>query len=84
MKVFLFAAWPIEAILADLEERAHEAGLLDRIAERCVLITHDSDAPKSKRLCYIGVDNYEAPSLPVAMMSKSAREEQARQLTATR
>jgi len=34
--------------------------LLDGIAERCHLITHDSDAPKSKRLCYIGVENYEA------------------------
>ena len=29
--------------------------LLDGIGERCDLITHDSDAPKSKRLCYIGV-----------------------------
>ncbi len=35
-------------------------GLLDRVAERCILITHDSDAPRSKRLCYIGVDNYDA------------------------
>lgn len=34
--------------------------LLDGIGERCHLITHDSDAPKSKRLCYIGVENYEA------------------------
>lgn len=34
--------------------------LLDGIGERCDLITHDSDAPKSKRLCFIGVENYEA------------------------
>jgi ribose transport system substrate-binding protein len=34
--------------------------LLDRIADKAILITHDSDAPKSKRLCYVGVDNYEA------------------------
>jgi len=34
--------------------------LLNGIAERCNLITHDSDAPKSKRLCYIGVENYAA------------------------
>jgi ribose transport system substrate-binding protein len=34
--------------------------LLDEIASRTKLITHDSDAPKSKRLCYIGMDNYDA------------------------
>ncbi|MGD2019171.1 MAG: substrate-binding domain-containing protein, partial [Planctomycetota bacterium] len=33
---------------------------LDEIAGRVQLITHDSDAPKSKRRCFIGVDNYEA------------------------
>jgi len=38
-------------------------GLLDEIASRSVLITHDSDAPASKRLCYIGVDNYDAGRL---------------------
>lgn len=37
--------------------------LLDGIATRCALITHDSDAPKSQRLCYIGVDNYDAGRL---------------------
>lgn len=38
----------------------NQGELLDAIAARTHLITHDSDAPKSKRLCYIGVDNYEA------------------------
>ena len=33
---------------------------LDGLADRVQLITHDSDAPKSKRRCFIGVDNYEA------------------------
>lgn len=31
---------------------------LDEVAGRVKLITHDSDAPASKRLCFIGVDNY--------------------------
>ncbi len=31
---------------------------LDSIADRVHLITHDSDAPDSKRLMYIGMDNY--------------------------
>lgn len=34
--------------------------LLDRVAARCSLITFDSDAPNSKRLLYIGTNNYAA------------------------
>ncbi len=34
--------------------------VLDRIAAKTKLITFDSDAPKSKRLLYIGTDNYQA------------------------
>ena len=33
---------------------------LDRAMERTNVITHDSDAPKSKRLAYIGTNNYQA------------------------
>jgi ribose transport system substrate-binding protein len=38
----------------------NQGDLLDEIAANTKLITHDSDAPKSKRLCYVGMDNYEA------------------------
>jgi ribose transport system substrate-binding protein len=38
----------------------NQGDLMAEIASRTSLITHDSDAPKSKRLCYIGVDNYQA------------------------
>ena len=34
--------------------------MLDKVAEKTNLITFDSDAPKSKRLLYIGTNNYEA------------------------
>jgi ribose transport system substrate-binding protein len=34
--------------------------VLDRVAAKAKLITFDSDAPKSKRLLYIGTNNYEA------------------------
>lgn len=37
--------------------------LVDKVAARTLLITHDSDAPKSRRLCYVGMDNYEAGRL---------------------
>jgi ribose transport system substrate-binding protein len=38
----------------------NQGDLMEEIAGRTNLITHDSDSPKSKRLCYIGVDNYQA------------------------
>ena len=37
-----------------------QVGVLDRVAEKTNLITFDSDAAKSKRLLYIGTNNYEA------------------------
>jgi ribose transport system substrate-binding protein len=39
---------------------ANQQDVLDEIAAHTLLITHDSDAPQSKRLCYIGMDNYDA------------------------
>src|SRR5262249_18294851 len=42
---------------------------LNRVAERIPVITQDNDAPDSKRLCYIGTDNYEA-GLAVGKMVK--------------
>jgi len=39
---------------------ANQAGLLSEIARSAHLITHDSDAPESERLVYVGMDNYEA------------------------
>lgn len=34
--------------------------LLNEVGEATKYITHDSDAPDSNRLCYIGMDNYDA------------------------
>lgn len=38
----------------------NQTDILNLCAETTKLITHDSDAPKSKRLCYIGMSNYTA------------------------
>jgi len=38
----------------------NQGDLLDEISSHTNLITQDSDAPASKRLCYIGMDNYTA------------------------
>jgi ribose transport system substrate-binding protein len=44
------------SVIAPKDQRAY----LDEIASRVPLITQDNDAPDTKRLCYIGTDNYEA------------------------
>ena len=38
----------------------NQTGLIDSLAQYTNVITQDSDAPNSKRLAYIGVDNYDA------------------------
>ncbi|MCA8949475.1 MAG: substrate-binding domain-containing protein [Planctomycetes bacterium] len=45
--------------------------LLDEIAGRTLLVTHDSDAPASKRLAYIGVDNYDAGRMCGRMVAEA-------------
>jgi ribose transport system substrate-binding protein len=50
----------VQGIAVSPKDPDNMTGLLNSISERCLLITHDSDAPKSQRLCYIGVENYDA------------------------
>ncbi|MEW6743507.1 MAG: sugar-binding protein [Planctomycetota bacterium] len=39
---------------------ANQTDMLNQVAERLILICHDSDAPMSRRRAYIGTDNYSA------------------------
>jgi ribose transport system substrate-binding protein len=39
---------------------ADQTAILDKVASQAMLVTQDSDAPASKRLCYIGTDNQAA------------------------
>lgn len=41
----------------------NQGQFLREVAENTLLITHDSDAPDSNRICYVGMDNYEAGRL---------------------
>src|SRR5213076_1833747 len=41
-------------------DAANQVGFLDEVAAKTNIITHDSDAPASKRLCFVGMDNYKA------------------------
>src|SRR4029077_14354282 len=47
----------IDGIAVSAVDPENQTAALDRIAAQTLLITHDSDAPKSKRVCYIGTDN---------------------------
>ncbi|MFY9342934.1 MAG: sugar-binding protein [Planctomycetota bacterium] len=50
----------VQGIALSPKDPENMTALLDKVAARALLITHDSDAPKSKRLCYVGMDNYDA------------------------
>lgn len=42
---------------------ANQTPFLDQVAARIPVVTHDSDAPKSRRKCFVGIDNYAAGRL---------------------
>jgi ribose transport system substrate-binding protein len=50
----------VQGIALSPKDPENMTALLDKVASKAVLITHDSDAPKSKRLAYVGMDNYDA------------------------
>lgn len=50
----------VQGIALSPKDPENMTALLDKVASRALLITHDSDAPKSKRLAYVGMDNYDA------------------------
>jgi ribose transport system substrate-binding protein len=47
----------VDGIAVSPIDPGNQTEFLDKIASQTLLITHDSDAPKSKRVCYIGTDN---------------------------
>jgi len=47
----------IDGIAVSPIDPANQTDFLNKIASQTLLICHDSDAPKSKRVCYIGTDN---------------------------
>lgn len=50
----------IKAIAVSVIDPKNQTPYLDEIAAKVPLITQDNDAPDSKRLCYIGTNNYTA------------------------
>ncbi len=50
----------VDGIAVSPIDPANQTDLLNTAAKRAKVITHDSDAPNSDRLVYIGMDNYKA------------------------
>jgi len=50
----------IDGIAISPIDAKNQVALINEAAARCPVITHDSDAPDSKRLCFVGMDNYKA------------------------
>lgn len=61
----------IDGIAVSPIDPANQLDILNAAARRTKLITHDSDAPGSERLVYIGMDNYEAGRLCGALVREA-------------
>jgi ribose transport system substrate-binding protein len=50
----------VDGVAVSPKDPANQTELLNKVASQALLITQDSDAPNSKRVCYIGTDNVAA------------------------
>ncbi len=50
----------IDGIAVSPIDAKNQTDLINEACKRTKVITHDSDAPDSQRLCFIGMDNYKA------------------------
>ena len=50
----------VTGIAISLIDPVHQIDVLNRACERTHVICHDSDAPNSKRICYVGTNNVAA------------------------
>ena len=50
----------VDGIAVSPIDPKNQTDFLNKIASQTLLICHDSDAPDSKRVCYIGTDNFSA------------------------
>jgi ribose transport system substrate-binding protein len=64
-------AQDVKGIAISPKDPANQGDLLDEIAAKTNLITQDSDAPNSKRLCYVGTDNYDAGRMCGKLVKKA-------------
>lgn len=53
----------VDGIAISPIDPTNQSGLINEAARSSLVVTHDSDAPGTSRLCYIGMDNYRAGRL---------------------
>ncbi len=53
----------VDGIAISPIDPANQGDLINEAARNSLVVTHDSDAPGTSRLCYIGLDNYRAGRL---------------------
>ena len=61
----------VDGIAVSPVDPANQTELLNKVASQTLLVCHDSDAPKSKRACYVGTDNV-AAGVEAAKLIKEA------------
>ncbi len=64
----------IQAIAISPLDAENQKGLINHVASSIPLITHDSDAPDTDRLMYIGMDNYRAGRMCGTLVKKALPE----------
>ena len=50
----------VDGIAVSPVDPANQTDILNELGDNCFYITHDSDAPETNRLLYIGMSNYDA------------------------
>lgn len=61
----------VDGIAISPVDAQNQAGLIDEACALTHVITHDSDAPLSQRLCYVGMDNYTAGRMCGALVREA-------------
>lgn len=61
----------VKGIAISPKDPSNQTAYLDTVAAKTNLITSDSDAPNSNRLCYIGTDNHAAGVMAGELVKKS-------------
>jgi ribose transport system substrate-binding protein len=50
----------VEGVAISPVDPVNQTAMLDEVAQKAIVFTHDSDAPASQRACYVGTDNVAA------------------------
>lgn len=61
----------VDGIAVSPIDAANQIDVIDAAVERTNVITHDSDAPGSQRLAYVGMDNYDAGRMAGRLLRES-------------